>query len=1067
SLDLICEADINTATFTKVNPAFTSVLGYSKKELLDCRFLDFIHPDDVNSTINVIEHYLKRGKKVLSFENRYRTKTGDYCWLDWTSSPSIDTGLTYAIGRNITERKKAECFVEKNAEILEMIATGQPPQIIYNAIALMYEARHPGMRCSLLELVVNKLMHGGAPSLPKEYCDAVNGLEYGICVGSCGTSTYTGKRVLVEDIATDPKWAALKDVALPHGMRSCWSEPIKNSAGKVLGAFGMYYNHPALPDDEELRDLESAARLTGIIMERKRAEVKLHKSEKQFRLLIESIQDGFYAYDRGTCLTHWNPTMERLLGLGAKNVVGKLAAEVFPFLENISEDESFREALEGKVSRCSIMPLNVAETGQKGWFESVHFPLVGDEGNITGGMSIIRDVTGRIKADESLRESEERFRMLVTTMPYGIQESDLDGIITFSNEAYARILGYSPDELVGKAIWAFEESKQGQEDTKQYLAMLIEEQPKPTTYFTINQRKDGTVIHVQIDWNYKRDSDGRLIGFVSVISDITVRKRYEAINTSRLHLLQFSAANSLDVLLEEVVNETEKLTGSIVGFFHFVEDDQETLTLQNWSTRTKSGFCKGEGKGSHYAIAKAGAWVDCIHQCKPVIHNDYDSLPHSKGMSEYDAEVVRDLVVPVIRGDKIKAILGVGNRNTDYNQKDVETVLQFASLAWDMAERKKLEEEVQKIHKLETVGILAGGIAHDFNNLLAAIRNSITLSMMQVDPENIAYKYLESTENVIHRAHNLTQQLLTFSKGGAPVKKAAYIIELIKESAEFVLRGSNIKCEYYIADNLWPVEVDTGQMSQVIQNLILNADQSMPEGGPIRISVENSELDANAGLELHEGMYLKIVIQDYGIGIAKEPLRNIFDPYFTTKEMGRGLGLSIVYSIIKNHGGHISVESEIGVGTTFTVYLPASEKQVEEKETIGDTFAVGEGKVLIMDDEEIIRQSLGDLLKYKGYEVECAKDGDEAIELYKKAMEASQPFNAVILDLTIRGGMGGKEAIKKLLEINPEVKAIVTSGYSNDPVLANFKDYGFCGVFAKINNIEELGKTLQSVIKGH
>ncbi len=212
---------------------------------------------------------------------------------------------------------------------------------------------------------------------------------------------------------------------------------------------------------------------------------------------------------------------------------------------------------------------------------------------------------------------------------------------------------------------------------------------------------------------------------------------------------------------------------------------------------------------------------------------------------------------------------------------------------------------------------------------------------------------------------------------------------------------------------------------------------------------------------------MKVVIQDHGIGISEEHLKSLFDPYFTTKEMGRGLGLSVVYSIIKKHDGHISVESELGVGTTFTMYVPASEKQVKAKESIEDTFAAGNGKILLMDDEEIIRESVEQLLTHKGYEIECAKDGDEAIEFYKKAMEESKPFAAVILDLTIRGGMGGEETVKKLRELDPAVKAIVASGYSNDPILANFSEYGFDGVFAKHDKTEELGKTLHQVMNGY
>ncbi len=384
----------------------------------------------------------------------------------------------------------------------------------------------------------------------------------------------------------------------------------------------------------------------------------------------------------------------------------------------------------------------------------------------------------------------------------------------------------------------------------------------------------------------------------------------------------------------------------------------------------------------------------------------------------------------------------------------------------DISERMQLEKEKQKIHKIESIGILAGGIAHDFNNLLTGILNNVYLSKMHLDLKSKEYKYLESAEKAISRATNLTQQLLTFAKGGNPIKKTASIVEIIKESAEFVLKGSNVKCDYFIADDLWPVEVDEGQMTQVIHNLILNANQSMPEGGTIRIRTENSIPGSDTGLPLKEGRYVKVTIQDQGTGISEKHLKNIFNPYFTTKEAGHGLGLSITYSIIKQHDGFLTAESKLELGTIFTIYLPASEKQIEEKERVECTAVAGDGKILIMDDEEIIRESVVEFLGIRGYEVEYAEDGEEAIELYKKAHESSQPFNAVVLDLTIRGGMGGKTAIKKLLEINSYVKAIVSSGYSNDPVMANFREYGFSGVFNKASNSpDDLCKILNEVIE--
>ncbi len=397
---------------------------------------------------------------------------------------------------------------------------------------------------------------------------------------------------------------------------------------------------------------------------------------------------------------------------------------------------------------------------------------------------------------------------------------------------------------------------------------------------------------------------------------------------------------------------------------------------------------------------------------------------------------------------------------------DLRHVTGFTVFVTEITDRKKAEGELIKAHKLESIGLLAGGIAHDFNNILAGILNNIYLSKMHIDRESKEYNYLESAEKAISRATNLTGQLLTFARGGSPIKKTASIISIIEESAEFVLKGSNVKCEYITADNLWAVEVDEGQINQVIHNIILNANQAMPEGGKIRIVTENITLATNTGLPLKEGRYLKVTVQDKGTGISEEHLKNIFDPYFTTKEAGRGLGLSITYSIINQHDGLITAKSNLGAGTTFTIYLPASEKQVEENKSVECTAIPGDGKVLIMDDEEVFGKSVVEFLSIKGYTVEYAEDGGKAIELYKKAQEGPQPFDAVILDLTIRGGMGGKTVIKKLLEIDSDVKAIVSSGYSNDPVMANFIEYGFSGIFNKASDgPDDLCRILNEVIE--
>jgi PAS domain S-box-containing protein len=388
----------------------------------------------------------------------------------------------------------------------------------------------------------------------------------------------------------------------------------------------------------------------------------------------------------------------------------------------------------------------------------------------------------------------------------------------------------------------------------------------------------------------------------------------------------------------------------------------------------------------------------------------------------------------------------------------------YHGIARDITERKRIEEELLKTQKLESLGVLAGGIAHDFNNILTAILGNVSLARMYVKQEDKMIERLAESEKASLRAKDLTQQLLTFARGGAPIKETASIVELIKDSVSFVLSGSNVKCEFSIPNDLWMVEIDEGQMSQVINNLIINAQQAMPEGGIIDVSAENMTVGSEHGLPLKGGRYVKIAIKDHGIGIPKEHLQKIFDPYFTTKQKGSGLGLATSYSIVRKHDGHITVDSELGAGTTFTIYLPASEKEIPTSKDKEEESLLGKGRILVMDDEEVVRGVACEMLRRIGYEVEFARDGTEAIELYKRARESGQPFDAVILDLTVPGGIGGKEAIKRLLEIDPRVKAIVSSGYSNDPVMAKFREYGFRGVIAKPYKIEELSGVLRRII---
>ena len=397
----------------------------------------------------------------------------------------------------------------------------------------------------------------------------------------------------------------------------------------------------------------------------------------------------------------------------------------------------------------------------------------------------------------------------------------------------------------------------------------------------------------------------------------------------------------------------------------------------------------------------------------------------------------------------------------DHDRDIIGVVMVFR----DITAEKRIEEELLNARRIESLGILAGGIAHDFNNLLTGILGNITLAKMTADEGTPVVEKLSRAEKACMRARDLTQQLLTFSRGGAPVKKTAAITDLLKETALFALRGSNVQCHFEIEDNLWPAEIDEGQIAQVINNLVINADQAMPDGGIITVSAGNVQVKNSKRLPLKPGRYIKITVRDTGAGINAANIDKIFDPYFSTKKTGSGLGLASCYAIIKKHDGYIHVESQNGHGAAFTFYLAASSTQVvdlrEEAQDNGDEQT---GRILIMDDEEMILELTRELLSSHNFAVSVSRDGKEAIAAYQDAMREGNPFDVVIMDLTIPGGMGGKEAIQKLRQIDPSVKAIVSSGYSMDAAMSDFESHGFVAVVPKPYKAGTLLRVIREVL---
>jgi PAS domain S-box-containing protein len=388
----------------------------------------------------------------------------------------------------------------------------------------------------------------------------------------------------------------------------------------------------------------------------------------------------------------------------------------------------------------------------------------------------------------------------------------------------------------------------------------------------------------------------------------------------------------------------------------------------------------------------------------------------------------------------------------------------FRGIAIDLTLRKQMETDLQKKDKLDALGILAGGIAHDFNNLLTMIWSGISIVKNRHAGDGDTQADIHDIENAIRRSKDLTGQLLTYAKGGAPVKSATSLESLVRETCSFVTTGSTIKCEFTVADNLYPADVDAAQISQVVQNLVINAIEAMPRGGTVTIVLRNAPKNAEGDPDAAKENFVELQICDDGTGIPVAIQPRIFDPFFTTKQDGSGLGLATAYSIVKKHGGSLNFESVPGSGTTFTVRLPASEQLPPPIEKISSGPYRGKGRILVMDDEPVVLSVTGKLLAMLGFNVTTVKNGEEAVAVYREALTQGNRFDVVILDLTVPGGMGGRETLKQLKEIDPDVKSVVSSGYSNDPVMANFTEYGFKEVIAKPYDIHRLGTVLRTLL---
>ncbi len=643
---------------------------------------------------------------------------------------------------------------------------------------------------------------------------------------------------------------------------------------------------------------------------------------------------------------------------------------------------------------------------------------------------LVNDITERRKAEEALLKEKEFTETALNAQQdtFFLLEPATERAIRW-NQAFRDITGYTDEEISSMPAPA---SYYGPEDLKRAAIFIEKVLEKGIGKIELELLcKDGRKVPTEYSVAVIEDGADSPKYIISIGRDISGRKQAQK--------------TLLDS--EERLRKAQR-----IGKVGFIDWNLVTNKIE-WSEETFKMY----GFDPQNYKPTIEATVDLVPA-------DERELVEQRLKMAIDNKAIYDIEHRVVRSDgKVINVEVNAEVTRDENDKPVRML----GVVRDITERKQTEDARQKLDKMDSIGTLAGGIAHDFNNLLTAILNNLYLIKMFSKSEGKIHDRIESAEKASMKAQSLTLQLLTFARGGAPIREVVDIKDVINESVSLSLRGSNVQYEPYCADDLWHVEVDEGQMNQVFNNIIINADQSMPDGGTIAVNCENVSLEAERDIPVEKGDYVKVSIMDQGTGMSEELLSKIFDPYFTTKEKGSGLGLTTAYSIVTRHGGHIEAESSVGNGATFHIYLPASKGKMPDKKLPKADLIRGEGKILIMDDDELVRDSLGQMVENLGYRSEYAIDGNEAVEVYRNAMASGQPFDVVIMDLTIPGGAGGKETIEKLKKVDPRVKAIVSSGYFHDPVLANYCDYGFKAVLHKpYKSIEELSIVLHDVIKG-
>jgi len=637
----------------------------------------------------------------------------------------------------------------------------------------------------------------------------------------------------------------------------------------------------------------------------------------------------------------------------------------------------------------------------------------------------VRDITERARAQREVLETRAQFETIFRESPMAIAITrHTDGAILEANPAFERFYGFARDELIGRTT--LELALYGAEGRRQLMDAMA---------------ANHLVRNLELR---ARAKDGRTFVTSSCVAPISFQ--------GQACLLCMVADVTDERTRERELRDREEKFGTAFRRAPLVMTI--SLPQDGRLIEVNDKFCEVTGYSREEALGRTSVELGLLLPGdRAGIKKELESQAHLPD---------RELVATIKGGRQLEILWGAEIIHVGGEER-------LLTIVQDISETVRLQAELAKTQKLESLGLLAGGLAHDFNNVLTGVLGNLSFARRLIGENHQAAQCLLECEKAAVRASDLTRQLLTFSRGGAPTRKVVDTRRLIDEAVSFALRGSNVKAIIDLPADLWSLHADEGQIAQVLANLLINAKQAMPAGGTVTIRAVNDVIEDQGSAQLTPGSYVRMDVADTGAGMDQELQGKIFDPYFTTKPGGTGLGLSSVYSIVKRHAGGVQVASERGVGTTFSLHLPAAARAsaAPPADVVEITLLpAGQGKVLVMDDEELIRDLASRVLESLGYEAVACADGETAVALFRAAREQAAPFRAALLDLTIPGGMGGKDAAAQMRQIDIEAILIVSTGYSNDPVVADYRAYGFAGAVAKPYAIDTLADELTRLLRG-